>query len=97
MSENSTLRDLLTDAAERGVVYRESVAERDVAPSAEAVLGVAGFIEPMPNEGTDEKDVLTRPSCLTRSCRQRITIQQARPCNHLLRLRVRDARLPMQE
>lgn len=59
MSENSKLRDLLTDAAERGVVYRESSAERDVAPSADAVLGAAGFIEPMPNEGTDEKDVLS--------------------------------------
>jgi len=59
MTENSKLRDLLTDAAERGVVYRESVAERDVAPSAEAVLGAAGFIEPMPNEGTDEQAVLS--------------------------------------
>jgi glutamate/tyrosine decarboxylase-like PLP-dependent enzyme len=58
MSENSKLRDLLTDAADRGVAYRESVAERDVAPSAEAVLGAAGFIEPMPNEGTDEQAVL---------------------------------------
>jgi len=58
MSENSKLRDLLTDAADRGIAYRESVAERDVAPSAEAVLGVAGFIEPIPNEGTDEQAVL---------------------------------------
>ncbi len=59
MSENSKLRDLLTDAAERGVAYRESVAERDVAPSAAAVRGATGFIEPMPNEGTDEKAVLS--------------------------------------
>ena len=59
MSESSKLRDLLTNAAERGVIYRESVAERDVAPSAEAVLGAAGFIEPMPIAGTDDQAVLS--------------------------------------
>jgi glutamate/tyrosine decarboxylase-like PLP-dependent enzyme len=59
MSETSKLRNLLTDAAERGVVYRESVAERRVAPSAEAVLAVKGFIEEMPDDGTDGRTVLS--------------------------------------
>jgi len=59
MSEKSKLRDLLTDAAERGVVYRESVAERHVAPTAAAVLGAKGFFEPMPDDGTDDQAVLS--------------------------------------
>ncbi len=59
MPDNSKLRSLLTNAAERGVAYRESVAERHVAPSADAVTGVARFIEPMPVDGTDEQAVLS--------------------------------------
>jgi glutamate/tyrosine decarboxylase-like PLP-dependent enzyme len=58
MPENSNLRSLLVDAAERGVAYRESNTERNVAPSREAVVGATEFIEPMPDEGTAERDVL---------------------------------------
>ncbi len=59
MPENSKLRSLLTDAAERGVRYRESVADRHVAPSAEAVTDARKFVEPMPAEGSDDKAVLS--------------------------------------
>lgn len=58
MPDKSKLRNLLTDAAHRGVVYRESSAERHVAPTAEAVLGAERFIEPMPEVGSDDEDVL---------------------------------------
>ncbi len=59
MPDNSNLRSLLTDAAERGVVYRESCTQRHVAPSADAVVAARRFIEPMPVEGTDEREVLS--------------------------------------
>lgn len=59
MPKNTKLRSLLTDAAKRGVTYRESVADRRVAPSAEAIIGAQDFIEPMPVEGTDDNAVLS--------------------------------------
>jgi glutamate/tyrosine decarboxylase-like PLP-dependent enzyme len=58
MSENSKLRSLLLDAAERGVIYREDGPQRQVAPTPEAVAGVSDFDEPMPVNGTDDKSVL---------------------------------------
>ena len=58
MPDNSNLRSLLVDAAERGVAYRESNTERNVAPSREAVVGATEFVEPMPDKGTAERDVL---------------------------------------
>ncbi len=59
MPDNSILRSLLTDAAERGITYREEGIERAVAPSSEAIGAVAKFVEPMPKEGTDEQAVLS--------------------------------------
>ena len=59
MADNSILRDLLTDAAQRGISYREECADRRVAPTPEAVEAVSNFVEPMPTESTDEKDVLS--------------------------------------
>ncbi len=58
MPEKTDLRQLLTDAASRGVAYREAGAERAVAPSADAVAGAAQFIEPMPETGSEDRDVL---------------------------------------
>lgn len=58
MPEKTALRQLLTDAASRGVAYREAGAERAVAPSADAVVGAAQFIEPMPEAGSEDRDVL---------------------------------------
>jgi glutamate/tyrosine decarboxylase-like PLP-dependent enzyme len=58
MPDNSKLRRLLIDAAERGVAYRESATERPVAPTPEAVVGATKFIEPMPVDGTNDESVL---------------------------------------
>jgi glutamate/tyrosine decarboxylase-like PLP-dependent enzyme len=58
MANDSRLRRLLLDAAERGVAYREAGRERKVAPSETAVVGTKQFIEKMPQHGTADEDVL---------------------------------------
>ncbi len=58
MADKSRYRDLLTDAAERSVTYREEGARRSVAPSVDAVAGAKVFVEPMPELGTDDRSVL---------------------------------------
>lgn len=58
MTDNSKLRSLLIDAAERGVAYRDSGAERHVAPQPDAVAAARQFVEAMPSAGSDPKDVL---------------------------------------
>jgi glutamate/tyrosine decarboxylase-like PLP-dependent enzyme len=58
MPDNSKLRSLLLDAAERGTAYRESLSLRSVAPSKGAVADAAKFVEPMPVDGTDDESVL---------------------------------------
>ena len=46
------------DAAERGAAYRESLGDRPVAPSPDAVDAVTGFVEPLPSEGAADEAVL---------------------------------------
>ena len=58
MTDKSKLRNLLLDAAERGATYRESLGDRPVAPSPEAVDAATGFVESMPVEGADDGAVL---------------------------------------
>lgn len=58
MSDAHKMRTLLEDAARRGIVYRESVGERSVAPSADAVNNVDRFVEPLPEDGFADEDVL---------------------------------------
>ncbi|MCH9693039.1 MAG: aspartate aminotransferase family protein [Gammaproteobacteria bacterium] len=58
MPDNRNLRSLLKDAAERGVQYREASLERHVAPRPEAVAATAEFVEPMPDAGTSDAEVL---------------------------------------
>jgi len=48
----------LLDAAERGAAYRETLGDRPVAPSPDAVDAVTSFVEPMPSEGADDEAVL---------------------------------------
>ena len=48
----------MLDAAERGATYRESLSDRPVAPSGDAVDAAVSFVEPMPVEGTDDEAVL---------------------------------------
>ena len=75
MPDNSKIRSLLTDAAVRGANYRENAAERHVAPSREAIAGVERFIEPMPEAGTDDNEVLAildEVEIGRASCRERV-------------------------
>lgn len=58
MPDNSNLRKLLLDAAQRGITYREEGVDRDVAPSQDAVAAVSRFIEPMPEQRCDDAQVL---------------------------------------
>lgn len=51
MGGKKRTRDLLNDAAQRGIKYREMSADRAVAPSTEAVANVKQFVEPMPDQG----------------------------------------------
>ena len=58
MVDKNLTRNLLIDAAERGINYRETIADRAVEPSAEAVAGARNFLEPMPEKGMDDSQVL---------------------------------------
>lgn len=58
MTEETRLRRLLADAAERAISYREAGGQRRVAPTADAVAAIERFIEPMPEKGSDDGDVL---------------------------------------
>lgn len=59
MGSEGLTRKLLEEAARRGIAYRETCAGRPVAPRPDAVAEVRRFIEPLPVEGRDDKDVLT--------------------------------------
>ena len=50
--------ELLQDAADRGIRYREDSADRGVAPTAAAIENVHRFVEALPENGADEKDTL---------------------------------------
>ena len=58
MAEKDSTRNLLIDAAERGIHYRENSADRAVEPSVEAVAGAGKFFELMPEKGMDDCQVL---------------------------------------
>ena len=49
---------IMRDAAERGVRYRESLGDRDVAPSPGAIAAVAGFDEALSEHGRDAGETL---------------------------------------
>jgi glutamate/tyrosine decarboxylase-like PLP-dependent enzyme len=52
------MRELLSDVAERAARYLEEIQERRVAPSAQAVEGLAPFLEPFPETPTGAEDVV---------------------------------------
>jgi len=58
MNDDAKTRELLQGAAQRGIAYRESVGERSVAPSPDAVAGVDRFVEPLPDDGCADEDIL---------------------------------------
>ncbi len=49
---------LLRDAAERAIAYRRSLAERRVAPTADAVAALDALVGPLPDTPTDPSEVL---------------------------------------
>jgi len=60
MSQDETLRRLLEEAARRGIDYREQSASRAVAPTGEAIANVQKFVEPLPEHGTADLEVLAQ-------------------------------------
>jgi len=58
MSEENKVRMLLEDAAQRGIAYRESCERRSVVPLPDAVADVSRFMEPLPENGTADDEVL---------------------------------------
>jgi len=58
MRDDTKTRALLEDAARRGITYRESCAERSVAPAPEAFADVSRFIEPLPESGIADEEIL---------------------------------------
>lgn len=51
-------KELLRDAAERGIRYRESLDERNVAPTPDAVAGLRNFVETLADEGTPDAEIV---------------------------------------
>jgi len=58
MSDDNAFRELLDNAARRGIAYRETVGDRSVAQTRDAVAAVERFVEPLPENGTDDADTL---------------------------------------
>ncbi len=66
-------RDLLTNAAQRGIRYRETLARRSVSPTPEALLALSAFHRPVPEKGGHAREIIDRldrlgsPATLTMS------------------------------
>ncbi|MGB5688683.1 MAG: pyridoxal-dependent decarboxylase [Woeseiaceae bacterium] len=58
MSHDKNLRRLLEEAARRGIDYRLQSPSRSVAPTDEAIANIRRFIEPLPEHGVADLDVL---------------------------------------
>jgi len=58
MSNDKSMEQLLLDAARRGIAYRSSCDSRAVAPDADAVASVARFLEPLPEQGRPDEEVI---------------------------------------
>lgn len=58
MNNKARTRQLLEDAAQRGIAYRESCDDRSVAPSAGSVAAVSKLARPLPDEGLRDEDVI---------------------------------------
>ena len=56
----SSFEELMKEAADRAIRYRLESPERSVAPSQDALLALEEFVEPLPDKGMDEHDVLAK-------------------------------------
>lgn len=52
------MKSLLTDAAERSIIYRKQIQNRDVAPSDEAIKNLSEFDIPLPDKQTSDNKVI---------------------------------------
>ena len=66
MNDDDGFRELLENAAQRGIAYRESVGDRSVAPTPDAVASTDRFIEPLPEDSTAAADTLYCPRAMAR-------------------------------
>jgi glutamate/tyrosine decarboxylase-like PLP-dependent enzyme len=58
MNDKDEDHSLLEDAARRSIRYREQSVGRSVAPTSEALAKVGKFVEPLPDSGTPDGEVL---------------------------------------
>ena len=58
MSNKTSIRKLLLDAADRGSSYREDIVGRRVAPSKEAIAALDRLVGEMPEHGSEDAEVL---------------------------------------
>jgi len=58
MSDDKGFREILENAAQRGIAYRETISDRSVAPTTDAVAAVDRFIEPLPEDGMPDVDTI---------------------------------------
>ena len=58
MNRNESTRQLLEDAAQRGIAYREACDDRSVAPTSEHVAAVSRLATPLPDEGVPDHEVI---------------------------------------
>ena len=59
-TENGSLREILLDAAHRGILYRESLGTRPVAPTAGDLARLDEFRRPLPLTSTAASEVIAR-------------------------------------
>ncbi|NMC12398.1 MAG: hypothetical protein GYA34_05880 [Chloroflexi bacterium] len=52
------MRDILANAAQRGIQYRENLENRSVIPTPQALSRLAELDEPLPEQPTDPQEVL---------------------------------------
>ncbi|MGB5164236.1 MAG: pyridoxal-dependent decarboxylase [Woeseiaceae bacterium] len=64
MNSSRDLEILLRDAAERGIRYRKESTERSVQPAADAVQALDAFIEPLPEDGMPDAEVIAKLDAL---------------------------------
>jgi glutamate/tyrosine decarboxylase-like PLP-dependent enzyme len=58
MNRNESTRQLLEDAAQRGIAYREACDDRSVAPTSEDVAAVSRLVTPLPDHGAPDHEVI---------------------------------------
>jgi len=69
---------LLADAARRGIAYRQSCGGRNVAPSPASLDAICKFVEPLPENGTSDDEILAT-NWLTTAWDQNVAMHEVTP------------------